>query len=255
MHIHQLDCAPVRPYFPPVASSTLCTLVEAGDELILVDTGLGTRDLAAPSTEMRLFTALMRSPRDPAHTAYYQIAALGYRPADVTHILVTHLHLDHSGGLPDLPAALVHVTRAEYESATSPRGVRRLFYEQAHWEHGPRWRIHEEVAQEAWFDFDATEIREIQAAPVVMVPLAGHSPGHVGVAVETSSGWLLHCGDALPFGGLKSDAPDSLAAAGCGPTSTAFAGSRRSTPARSRSSARTCLWRPAYREVCRCGQR
>jgi glyoxylase-like metal-dependent hydrolase (beta-lactamase superfamily II) len=195
----------------------LCTLVEAGDELILVDTGLGTQDLAAPSTKMRLFTALMRSPRDPAQTAYHQIQALGYRPADVTHILVTHLHLDHSGGLPDFPDALVHVARAEYEAAMNPRGVRRLFYEQAHWQHGPRWRIHEEADPEAWFGFDATEIREIRSARVVMVPLAGHSPGHVGVAVETSSSWLLHCGDALPFGGLDSPAPDPISRAGCGP--------------------------------------
>jgi glyoxylase-like metal-dependent hydrolase (beta-lactamase superfamily II) len=39
----------------------------------------------------------------------------------------------------------------------------------------------------------------------------------VGVAVETSSGWLLHCGDALPFGGLDSPAPDPISRAGCGP--------------------------------------
>ena len=31
---------------------------------------------------------------------------------------------------------------------------------------------------------------------VLMVPLPGHSRGHVGVAVNTGSGWLLHCGDA-----------------------------------------------------------
>ena len=38
-----------------------------------------------------------------------------------------------------------------------------------------------------------------------MVPLVGHTPGHTGVAVETAKGWLLHCGDALPFGGLDSE--------------------------------------------------
>jgi glyoxylase-like metal-dependent hydrolase (beta-lactamase superfamily II) len=217
MRIYHLDCGPVRPYFPPVASSTLCTLVRAGDELILIDTGLGTRDLAAPSLKMALFLALMRSRRNPAQTAIHQVAALGYRPEDVTHILVTHLHLDHSGGLPDFPDALVHVTRAEYEGATNPRGVRRLFCEQAHWQHGPRWRIHDEVEPEAWFGFDAIEVREIQSARVLMIPLMGHSPGHVGVAIETPDGWLVHCGDALPFGGLDSPAPDAISRLGCGP--------------------------------------
>ena len=31
---------------------------------------------------------------------------------------------------------------------------------------------------------------------VLLIPLAGHSRGHCGVAVRTSDGWLLHCGDA-----------------------------------------------------------
>jgi glyoxylase-like metal-dependent hydrolase (beta-lactamase superfamily II) len=217
MQIHHLDCAPVRPYFPPVASSTVCTLLRAEGELILIDTGFGTQDFAAPSLKIRLFTTLMRSRRDPAQSARHRIAALGYRPEDVGHILVTHLHLDHSGGLPDFPAASVHVTRAEYEAALNPRGMRRLFYAQAHWKHGPRWRIHESFAPQAWFGFDAIQVREIQSARVVMVSLPGHSPGHVGVAVQTPGAWLFHCGDALPFGGLESPAPDSISQAVCGP--------------------------------------
>jgi len=217
MQIHQLDCAPVRPYVPPVTSSTLCTLVVGGDELVLIDTGLGTRDLTVPSARMRIFLALMRCQRDLAQTAHHQIQALGYQPMHVKHVVVTHLHLDHSGGLPDFPEAWVHVTHAEYEAATSPSGVQRLFYEPSHWQHGPRWRTQEEVALGAWFGFDAIEIREIQAARVVMVPLAGHSPGHAGVAVETPNGWLFHCGDALPLGGLDSPAPNSISQAACGP--------------------------------------
>jgi len=44
-------------------------------------------------------------------------AGRGYDPADVTDIVLTHLGLDHSGGLPDLPAARVHVHDAEYRAA------------------------------------------------------------------------------------------------------------------------------------------
>ena len=29
-----------------------------------------------------------------------------------------------------------------------------------------------------------------------MIPLAGHSRGHTGIAVRDADGWLLHCGDA-----------------------------------------------------------
>ena len=31
---------------------------------------------------------------------------------------------------------------------------------------------------------------------MLLVPLAGHSRGHTGVAIRTGEGWLLHCGDA-----------------------------------------------------------
>jgi glyoxylase-like metal-dependent hydrolase (beta-lactamase superfamily II) len=31
---------------------------------------------------------------------------------------------------------------------------------------------------------------------ILLVPLAGHTHGHAGVAVPDGTGWLLHCGDA-----------------------------------------------------------
>ncbi len=31
---------------------------------------------------------------------------------------------------------------------------------------------------------------------MALIPLAGHSRGHSGVAVKSGEGWLLHCGDA-----------------------------------------------------------
>ena len=31
---------------------------------------------------------------------------------------------------------------------------------------------------------------------MLLIPLAGHSLGHTGVAIKTGDSWLLHCGDA-----------------------------------------------------------
>jgi glyoxylase-like metal-dependent hydrolase (beta-lactamase superfamily II) len=36
---------------------------------------------------------------------------------------------------------------------------------------------------------------------ILLVPLAGHTWGHAGVAVDTGNGWLLHAGDAYFFRG------------------------------------------------------
>ncbi len=43
---------------------------------------------------------------------------------------------------------------------------------------------------------------------VLLVPLAGHTRGHSGIAVRTDDGWLLHCGDAYFYRGeMDVDAP------------------------------------------------
>jgi glyoxylase-like metal-dependent hydrolase (beta-lactamase superfamily II) len=39
-----------------------------------------------------------------------QLRRLGHRPADVTHVVYSHLHLDHAGGMSSFPHA-VHVVQ------------------------------------------------------------------------------------------------------------------------------------------------
>jgi glyoxylase-like metal-dependent hydrolase (beta-lactamase superfamily II) len=44
-------------------------------------------------------------------------------------------------------------------------------------------------------------------AEILLVPLAGHSRGHTGVALRSGDGWLLHCGDAYFHGGEVTTTP------------------------------------------------
>ena len=217
MQIHLLNCASMRPFFPPVRAATCCLLIETNEGLALVDTGFGIADITSPTKTMRRFQALMRSPRDPEETAWHQVRRLGYSPDDVRHIFLTHLHLDHSGGLPDFPTASVHIFRPELEASLRPRGLLRWIYPHEHWAHGPRWVVYDAPRPGAWFGFDAIETVAGLDPEMRIIPLVGHAPGHCGVAVRTDKGWLMHCGDALPFGGLASSPPEAISRLLIGP--------------------------------------
>jgi glyoxylase-like metal-dependent hydrolase (beta-lactamase superfamily II) len=86
---------------------------------ILFDTGTGDRALRR-LTRWALRCVLLRL--DPALDALTpQLAALGVGPDDVRHVILSHLHYDHTGGLPLLTRARVHVARAEW--AARPQGA------------------------------------------------------------------------------------------------------------------------------------
>jgi glyoxylase-like metal-dependent hydrolase (beta-lactamase superfamily II) len=193
MRIHHLNCMTFHLGFKNV---THCLLIEAAEGLLLVDTGLGLGDYAHPTRLVRAFTTGIRVPCDPEETAIRQIVRLGLAPEDVRDIVLTHLHVDHAGGLPDFPWARVHVYAAEHDAAMHPQrnSLKERFYVAAHWAHAPKWVLHS-CTGERWFGFDCVRLME-KPVDVLLVPLLGHSRGHCGVAVGQGGKWLLHCGDA-----------------------------------------------------------
>ena len=76
-------------------------LLETEDGLVLVETGLGTRDIADPARLGKSWVRLVTPKLDPSETAIARVRALGFAPSDVRHIVLTHLDLDHAGGLED----------------------------------------------------------------------------------------------------------------------------------------------------------
>lgn len=173
-------------------------LIELDGSLALVDTGFGVDDVRDPRKQLSLgFTVAMRPKLDVNDTAIQQVRALGFDPADVRDIIVTHLDVDHAGGLPDFPNATVHVFGREHETMLRPPLRERIRYRigSAHWAHSPRWATYA-VGGDAWFGFESVRVLPGSDAEILMIPLPGHSLGHTGIAIRRDDRWLLHCGDA-----------------------------------------------------------
>lgn len=217
MAVHHLNCGTLHPKSERLLSGggswtrdarmvCHCLLVETSDGLVLVDTGFGRQDIADPTVRLGwLFTRVIRPALDREETAIRQVDRLGYCRDDVRHVVLTHLDVDHAGGLADFPDATVHVLQAEHEAAMRPQRIdHRYRYRQPQWAHGPKWQLHAPDG-ERFEGFD--HVSAVVEPEVLIVPLAGHSPGHAAVAVQDGDRWLLHCGDAY-FDGRQLD-PDS----------------------------------------------
>jgi glyoxylase-like metal-dependent hydrolase (beta-lactamase superfamily II) len=177
-----------------------CLLIEAGGELVLVDTGFGTADCANPKRLGRGFNVFVAPKCRAEETAVRQIEELGLDPGDVRHIVTTHLDVDHAGGLGDFPGAQVHLTGAELEATKSRSLLERSRYIQAQWAHGPNWATYD-AGGDSWFGFESIRLLPDLDAEIALIPLPGHTAGHSGVAINTPDGWLLHGGDAFFFRG------------------------------------------------------
>ncbi|WP_295672797.1 MBL fold metallo-hydrolase [uncultured Mucilaginibacter sp.] len=155
-------------------------LVETDDELIVLDTGLGYKDTR---DELNIHQHIMNA---------------GYNPDEVTLVLMTHLHYDHSGGLvverngklrPSFPNARHVIQKQEWETAMA----------------GKSSSYHKEI-------FEAL------AASVELVFVDGSGVLQPGIRYELSGGhspfhqvfWLESEGEKCFFGGDELPEPEQL---------------------------------------------
>lgn len=109
---------------------TRALLVRTGDHALLFETGAG----AFFPPEMRARFQF----QEDRHVLQDALAAQGLSPKDITHVILSHLHFDHAGGLlsawspegADLvfPNAVFLTGRSQFERASSPHARDRASY-------------------------------------------------------------------------------------------------------------------------------
>jgi glyoxylase-like metal-dependent hydrolase (beta-lactamase superfamily II) len=157
----------------PLEVTIQSCLIDTGQEKILVDTGIAAPD--APYLKGFGFQQM------PEQTLTARLAALDCQPADISTVVNTHLHIDHSGNNRLFEHADIYVHLEELKFAYVP-GYQQRIYNRSDFDH----HLHYLPVR------DDLEI----ARGVHLLQTPGHTPGHQSVLVETSEGNILITGDA-----------------------------------------------------------
>lgn len=146
-------------------------LIDTGSEVILIDTGVPKE---VPDTEPKEGQKIYQGKRIKDYMS--ALSALGYEAKDVTKILLTHKHPDHSGELRSFPNAKIYLSNAEADAL-------KLDGENI---------VRVDFSDGAYHNFEASQ--KI-AEDIYMLPAPGHTKGNSLVVVEKDGLFYMLHGD------------------------------------------------------------
>lgn len=156
-------------------------LVEGGEQLLLVDTGMSWSDRANKYHHP--------GSRQPAGMSICeQLEKVGYQPADIDIVVFTHMHWDHIYYMDQFVNATLIAHEKEYEFAKNPIPLYYKSYEY------PTLGIKR--------PFEGQKIETVSGEQEIMPGVRvfetpGHSPGHMSVEIDTCEGSYICAGDSI----------------------------------------------------------
>ncbi len=166
--------------------------IEHRDGVILVDTGVSAGVKRLPRWHP-YFRFCVLFDVEPEEEAGPQLKALGIGSADVKRVVLTHLHIDHDGGLGHFPMSQVLVSPAELQHASGAAGRLRGYLPQ-------RWPKAFDpkplnLDDGPYGPFPRSKRLTLDGA-IVAVATPGHTSDHLSVVVEDHDKTIFIAGDA-----------------------------------------------------------
>jgi glyoxylase-like metal-dependent hydrolase (beta-lactamase superfamily II) len=179
-------------------------LVVCGADRVLIDTGIGDRWDEKAREIYRI---------EKPDTVETSLARAGFKPDDVTKVVLTHLHFDHAGAttkldesgkpVPRFPNARHYVQRMEWEAALTPNRRSRASYRPSDFVPIKEAGLLELIDGDWKLDLTARDtIRNVGHSGHVpsfeLVRTGGHTPGHQIVLVRAESEVRSHSSPRPP---------------------------------------------------------
>jgi len=157
-------------------------------ERVLIDTGIGDKWDAKSTDIYRI---------EHTDTIESSLARAGFKPEDITKVVLTHLHFDHAGAatkldstgkpVPRFPNARYYVQRKEWDLALNPNRRSRAAYLPENF-----LPLHE-AGQLELIDGDFQPVLGLE-----LVLTGGHTPGHQIVLLRSGGRTAVYWGDLIP---------------------------------------------------------
>lgn len=166
--------------------------IEHPEGVIVVDTGANAGLKSLPRWHP-YFRFAVRFDIEPEQEMGPQLRSRGIGARDVRTVVLTHLHVDHDGGLAHFAHSRILASGDEIARASGIGGAI-LGYLPNRW---PKWFNPEPLVwQPSRFGPFQQSVRLTKAGDVVAVPTPGHTPSHLSVIVRDGEDQIMLAGDA-----------------------------------------------------------
>jgi N-acyl homoserine lactone hydrolase len=173
-------------------------LIEHERGLVLIDTGLVPDAVDNPSGVYGAMADELKISLRRDQCVDRQIEALGFKVDDVTHVIMSHLHWDHTGGMYLFPHAQFFVMSGELQYAYWPLPA------------GPLYRREdiEPTRGFLWNQIEGSELDFFGDGSIMIIHMPGHTPGNASIIVQLANRTVILAADTAHLrSGYERDLP------------------------------------------------